>query len=72
MDLAAERRVDFGAGRNGEECKICGQQEKLLQSVKGTCEGGMALWRLYTHSVTSFRGKEGERAQLNISCQENC
>lgn len=40
MDLATERRVDFGAGRNGEECKICGQQEKLLQSAKGTCDWG--------------------------------
>lgn len=40
MDLTAERRVDFGAGRNGEECKICGQQEKLLQSAKGTCDKG--------------------------------
>lgn len=40
MDLATERRVDFGAGRNGKECKICGQREKLLQSAKGTCDWG--------------------------------
>lgn len=44
--------------------------EKNYYSLpRGRVTGEMALWRLYTHSVTSLGG---ERAQLNTSCKENC
>lgn len=72
MDLVTERKVDFGAGRNGE-CKICGQREKLLQSAKGTCDWGNGIVEaLHPQCDLLGGGGRGKRAQLNISCKENC
>lgn len=48
--------------------------EKNYYSLpRGRVTEGTALWRLYTHSVTSLgEGGRGKRAQLNISCKEIC